>query len=168
MSDNNEALAEQLATKHYKAMCAKELGHLSTIDTIASAIREALTARKADDYATEDADTRAILQADDRGEQPVLLDRRVAEQRDHAAQRGGGGALPGRARARAARGSAYRGANTIDIGVFAKELGTLQRQEMEALLPSGLSEGDRRRVLAGMLTMEIGRASCRERVSSPV
>lgn len=42
MSDNNEALAEQLATKHYKAMCAKELGHLSTIDTIASAIREAL------------------------------------------------------------------------------------------------------------------------------
>lgn len=42
MSNNNEALAEQLATKHYKAMCAKELGHLSTIDTIASAIREAL------------------------------------------------------------------------------------------------------------------------------
>lgn len=57
-------------------------------------------------------------------------------------------------RARAARGSAYRGANTVDIGVFARELGSLQRAEMEALLPSGLSEGDRRRVLAGMLTME--------------
>ena len=48
MSDNNEALAEQLAAKHYKAMCAKELGHLSTIDTIASAIREALNSRAAE------------------------------------------------------------------------------------------------------------------------
>lgn len=39
----NEALVKQIAIKHYKAMCAKELGHLSTIDTIASAIREAIS-----------------------------------------------------------------------------------------------------------------------------
>lgn len=59
MSDNNEALAEQLAAKHYKAMCAKELGHLSTIDTIASAVREALAQAQPSGYSAADMSTAA-------------------------------------------------------------------------------------------------------------
>lgn len=56
--------------------------------------------------------------------------------------------------ARAARRVTPGGRDTIDIGTFARTLGKLQRGEMEALLPAGLSEEARRRVLAGMLTME--------------
>lgn len=56
--------------------------------------------------------------------------------------------------ARAARLSTPGGRDTVDIGVFARTLGGLKRGEMEALLPAGMTEEGRRRVLAGMLTME--------------
>lgn len=56
--------------------------------------------------------------------------------------------------ARAARRVTPGERDTIDIGTFAKAFGSMQRKEMEALLPSGMSEEGRRKVLAGMLTME--------------
>ena len=56
--------------------------------------------------------------------------------------------------ARAARAATHGDADTVEIGAFTRALGSMQRKEMEALLPAGMSEEGRQRVLAGMLTME--------------
>lgn len=61
--------------------------------------------------------------------------------------------------AKAARRVTSGSRDLVDVGVFARRLGSLQRGQMEALLPAGMSAEGRQRVLAGMLTLEtIGKA----------